>query len=237
MLSLISRGKIQDPAVQAEFEHLAARLRGFLSQSFDVDGQLIVADPNFAIVPVGGILPFGGTSAPTGYLLCDGSQVSRVTYKPLFDVISTTYGVGDGSTTFNVPDLRQKFPLGKAASGTGATLGGTGGAIDHTHTVSGTTSSDGGHSHSVSSHQHSIGTDGTHGHSIPANSTVAEGSEGWRLLSPETDADGAHNHGGNTGSESPDTNFQGAHTHTLSGTSGTGNPPFLTVNYIVFAGV
>ncbi len=84
--------------------------------------------------PIGVILAYGGTSAPLGYLMCQGAAVSRTTYANLFAIIGTAYGVGDGSTTFNVPDLQQRFPIGKAASGTGSTLGGTGGAIDHTHT-------------------------------------------------------------------------------------------------------
>lgn len=67
--------------------------------------------------------------------MCDGAAVSRTTEAALFAVIGTAYGAGDGSTTFNVPDLRQRFPLGKAAAGTGSTLGGTGGAIDHVHSV------------------------------------------------------------------------------------------------------
>lgn len=90
--------------------------------------------PNYS-APSGTIVFFAGTSAPTGYLLCDGSAVSRTTYGALFAVIDSTYGSGDGSTTFNLPDLRQRFPLGKSASGTGSTLGGTGGTIDHLHTV------------------------------------------------------------------------------------------------------
>ena len=52
---------------------------------------------------VGAIKPWTKTTAPDGYLLCDGSAVSRTTYSDLFDVISTMYGAGDGSTTFNVP--------------------------------------------------------------------------------------------------------------------------------------
>lgn len=79
------------------------------------------------------IVPFGGSSAPTNWLLCNGALVSRATYANLFAVIGTTYGAGDGSTTFALPDLRQRFPLGKAASGTGSTLGSSGGEIDHTH--------------------------------------------------------------------------------------------------------
>ncbi len=60
----------------------------------------------------GVILPYAGTSAPTGFLLCDGSAVSRTTYSALFAITGTAYGVGNGSTTFNVPDLRSSFPLG-----------------------------------------------------------------------------------------------------------------------------
>ena len=80
---------------------------------------------------VGTIKPWPKAAAPSGYLLCDGGAVSRTTYADLFAVISTTYGVGNGSTTFNVPDLQGKFPQGK--SGT-TTLAGTGGA--NTVTVS-----------------------------------------------------------------------------------------------------
>jgi microcystin-dependent protein len=94
-----------------------------------------------ARLPTGTILDYGGSSAPTGYLLCDGSAVSRTTYADLFAVISTTYGAGDGSTTFNVPNLRDRVSVGKNSSGTFATLGATGGAEtaalpNHVHPVS-----------------------------------------------------------------------------------------------------
>lgn len=83
----------------------------------------------------GAILPYGAGSAPTGYLLCDGSAVSRSTYSDLFTAISTTWGAGDGSTTFNVPDLRGRVPVGQNAS-TFAALAATGGT--ETGTPSGT---------------------------------------------------------------------------------------------------
>lgn len=63
-------------------------------------------------VPPGLILPFAGTSAPAGYLVADGSSVSRTTYAALFAAIGTAYGAGDGSTTFNLPDLRGRFLRG-----------------------------------------------------------------------------------------------------------------------------
>lgn len=105
-------------------------------------GQYIAGDGSFSSfpsipdgVPIGVPLDFAGTSAPTGYLMCDGAAVSRATYAALFAVIGTTYGSGDGSTTFNLPDCRQAVVITKAASGTASVLGETGGSIDHVHTV------------------------------------------------------------------------------------------------------
>lgn len=62
--------------------------------------------------PAGLISLFGGSVVPTGWLICDGSAVSRTTYSNLFSVIGTTYGTGDGSTTFNLPNLKGKIPVG-----------------------------------------------------------------------------------------------------------------------------
>lgn len=67
--------------------------------------------------PTGTIIAFAGNTLPKGYLLCDGSKVSRTTYKKLFDVIGTTYGAGDGSTTFTLPNLIDRFLEGSSAAG------------------------------------------------------------------------------------------------------------------------
>ena len=64
-------------------------------------------------IPFGVPLPFAGATLPTGWLWCYGQAVSRTTYASLFAAISTTHGVGDGTTTFNVPDLRGRVPVGK----------------------------------------------------------------------------------------------------------------------------
>jgi hypothetical protein len=93
----------------------------------------IQAPPTPAAAPAGAIVMFGGATAPAGWLLCNGQSVSTTTYAGLFAVLLYTYGGSGGA--FNVPDLRQRFPMGKAAAGTGVVLGATGGAIDHTHTV------------------------------------------------------------------------------------------------------
>lgn len=63
-------------------------------------------------IPAGCIMPYVGTTAPTGYIICDGTTVSRITYAGLFAVIGTAYGAGDGTTTFNLPDFRGRFMRG-----------------------------------------------------------------------------------------------------------------------------
>lgn len=90
-----------------------------------------VPQTSSSLVPAGAITQFAGASAPAGWLLCSGQAVSRTTYAALFAVIGTTYGPGDGSTTFNLPDLRDKFPIGKNAG----TLGSTGGSSTKTLTI------------------------------------------------------------------------------------------------------
>jgi len=78
---------------------------------YAADGDLIV-NGNFNLLPAGTMVMYGGSTAPSGWLLADGSAVSRTTYAALFAAIGTTYGVGDGSTTFNLPDFRGVFPKG-----------------------------------------------------------------------------------------------------------------------------
>jgi microcystin-dependent protein len=76
-------------------------------------------------IPTATIVPWSNSSVPSGFLECNGAAVSRTTYSALFAIVGTTYGAGDGSTTFNVPDLQDNVPVGK--SGTKA-LASTGGA-------------------------------------------------------------------------------------------------------------
>jgi microcystin-dependent protein len=95
-------------------------------------------------MPTGSVTSYAGSTAPTGWLLCAGQAVSRSTYSSLFSVVSTTYGSGDGSTTFNLPDLRGRVSAGvDNMGGTDAgrlswanTLGTNGGAQTHTLTQS-----------------------------------------------------------------------------------------------------
>lgn len=126
---------------------------GYLNDSMDdIDTQMKVnADAVTALitVPIGSILDYVGTSAPTNYLLCYGQAISRTTYSALFAIAGTTYGVGDGSTTFNLPDYRGRVGAGQDDMGgtsanrltglsggvDGDVLGATGGAETHTLTT------------------------------------------------------------------------------------------------------
>ena len=83
--------------------------------------SLVAGGTLYADSPIGTILPYGGASAPSGWFLCDGTAISRTTYAELFAVIGTAFGVGDGSTTFNLPDMREAVP--KGAGLTGHTVG------------------------------------------------------------------------------------------------------------------
>lgn len=91
--------------------------------------QLISGATLYADAPVGSISAFGGSTAPNGWLLCQGQAVSRTTYAELFSIIGTAFGSGDGSTTFNIPDLRGEFLRGAGTNshtnqGNGGNVGG-----------------------------------------------------------------------------------------------------------------
>jgi microcystin-dependent protein len=115
-------------------------------------------------VPIGVVNPFAGATAPSGWLLCYGQAISRTEYPVLFTTLSTTYGAGDGSTTFNIPDMRGRAVAGKDDMGgtaasritsgvagiNGSVLGQAGGSQSHTMTSAEMPS----HTHTQNSHNH-----------------------------------------------------------------------------------
>jgi microcystin-dependent protein len=110
--------------------------------------------PNINPLPPGSLQPFAGSSAPTGWLLCYGQAVSRTLYAVLFGIISTTYGTGDGSTTFNLPDLRGRSLFGLDNMGGAAASRVTAGVSG----ITGTTLGAAGGDQSITSHTHGPGS-------------------------------------------------------------------------------
>ena len=176
--------------------------------------------------PIGIISPFGGINAPPGWLICDGSAVSRILYDELFQVIGTTYGSGDGSTTFNLPDLRKKIPIGYSSSDQGYdTLGNSIGNETHSlsvdelakHNHSGSTGNAGGHNHFMYNkwNSYAAGDSSGNGFTSPGNGW---NQDGW-----------ADNYTGSVGDHS--------HSVTIENT-GKGDPfsliqPSMLMNYII----
>lgn len=112
----------------------------YFGANVDISGVMDageVRQETFRLVPTGSVISFIAQAAPGGWLLCDGSAISRETYARLFAIIGTTYGSGDNSTTFNLPDMRGRVPIG-FGTGSGLTtrnLAATGGAETHTLTI------------------------------------------------------------------------------------------------------
>jgi microcystin-dependent protein len=115
-------------------------------------------------VPTGTLHQWTTATAPQGYLLCQGQAISRTLFVNLFTAIGTLYGAGDGSTTFNIPDLRGNVPVGKSSSGTFSTLNNKGGAEtvtlsltqipSHTHIQNEHNHTQNEHNHSQNAHNH-----------------------------------------------------------------------------------
>lgn len=169
-----------------------------------------------AEIPVGAGMLWYTDTAPENWLICDGTAISRTQYASLFNTVGTTYGVGDGATTFNLPDLRQRFPMGKAASGTGNSLAAAGGSVDHTH--------------SVPAHYHGMGTGADLTVSDPVTGYSAWGGGLTTTTLTGTTADGsyaAHGISGRIGL------VTGGVDGNAAMVSGAENPPYLVVNYII----
>ena len=190
------------------------------------------------IIPTGTVQAYASTSAPSGWLLCDGAAVSRTTYAGLFSVISTGYGSGNGSTTFNVPNLMGRVVAGKETTATlltaavggvdGATLGAVGGIQGITlttaqlpsHTHTGTTGTE------SATHTHTTTGSAAFGGSNTANFNLSGG--GTSVPTPTVNLQSL-----STGTESA------AHVHTFtsdasgSDTSHGNVQPTIVLNYII----
>lgn len=175
-------------------------------------------------IPAGTVSMFAGTSAPTGWLFCYGQAISRTTYATLYAAISTTYGVGDGSTTFNLPDIRGRVVAGQDDMGgssanrltnqsgglDGDVLGATGGAETHTLVTA-----------ELAAHTHGPGTFKSVDNDV--------------LTNANTDTDNTAGGGGNIVKtvDSGTVNIQGTSDSTGSDTAHNNVQPTIILNYII----
>jgi microcystin-dependent protein len=187
-------------------------------------------------MPAGSVQMYAGSTAPSGWLSCDGTAVSRTTFADLFAVLGTTYGSGDGSTTFTLPNMKGRVPVGLDSAQTEFdVLGESGGAKTHTLSTTEIPS----HSHTID-HNHSAfstATEGGHVHNIFGNNTgVPAGTNGFGVAML-TLTSGTSNRNSDTG---------GAHSHSIdvpnftgsSGNQGSGGAhnnlqPYIVLNYII----
>jgi len=174
---------------------------------------------NIDLVNTGLIIPWTDGSVPSGFLECDGSAVSRSTYAALFAVIGTTYGSGNGSTTFNVPDLQDDNAMGKSNN---KALASTGGANTVTSTgnfsisVGNTTLS----TPTIASHTHTVNFKNKSGGGLtpPGDANNQPTPQPANKTSGNTGGGGAHNHPGSA---------------TFSGNATSVVQPYVALLYII----
>jgi microcystin-dependent protein len=174
-------------------------------------------------VPTGALLPFAGATAPSGFLICDGSAYSRTTYSALFAVIGTSYGSGNGSTTFNIPNMAGNVIIGPGGA-IGAAVAGSGGEATHTLSIGEMPV----HNHGINDpgHNHSPIYSGSVGGNVISGSFGVQGGSTYNvapitggLLSPTTVTNNAY-----TGISTQNTGGGAAHNNVQ---------PYLCLNYII----
>jgi microcystin-dependent protein len=183
-------------------------MANYEATKYDFDGANLTGIEG---TTTGSIIPWPKTTAPTGFLLCDGAAVSRTTYADLFAITSTTYGVGDGSSTFNVPNLKGKMPQGYDVSN--YALAATDGAANVT--VTGAPASTQLATNELAAHQHTV------------NLGVISGGP---VQYPQISFAQYYPSGFYT---RPVTNFNNSHNHGVGTLSGNAFSPYVVVNYII----
>ena len=202
-------------------------------------------------LPPGLILPVAAGNVPPDVLVCDGRALVRTDYFPLYQAIGVAWGAGDGTTTFNIPDLRDRALYGAGGivgfAGTDGVAFGSRGGPNHHHDISQSTSSVGDHSHGwsgsvagVGDHQHFSADAGTTPFALASGTTIvvnsSSGTARYLVTNYQggTSQAGAHSH-----SVSGSVGNAGAHGHTLSGPTNGGFglvPSYAGVTYGITTG-
>jgi microcystin-dependent protein len=180
--------------------------------------NLIDIASTYSFQPTGTVQMYGGqyNNIPNNWLLCDGSAISRTTYDKLYDVVGTQFGVGDGSSTFNLPDLRAKFPRGATNTANAGTTGG-----EDSHTLTGAESGTSVHTHGT--------TDPGHTHSYSGGGNISNNYSPYNYprLQTYSNTSGASINSGTTGltvNNSSNANASSAHEN---------RPAFLELLYMI----
>jgi microcystin-dependent protein len=204
--------------MRKELETYSAQLQGFLaSAGFGSDGTFNVNLQSSAVVePVGSWRGLAHDAVPDGWFLCDGAQYSRATYAKLWQAIGTTYGAGNGTTTFNVPDWRGKSPIGVDPTKASIdTVGKTTGTWDHAHSTPG-------HGHTISG---ATGDAGAYAPTLTVTTNTLGTSLGDTSVVTDVSIDSSADHAHAAGTLDPD--------DISAGTSGTANGPVFATHFII----
>ena len=187
-------------------------MSNYAATKYDFDGSNLTGIEG---IPTATIVPWTAASLPTGFLECNGAAVSRSTYADLFAIVSTTYGAGDGSTTFTLPDLQDNICVGK--SGTKA-IASTGGAntVASTGNVGGSTANATLSEAQLAAHSHPGGANPILGNPGP-------------ITNPAHIADSP----ANTGSTGSGTGHSHNMSATFAGDATSVLQPYLTLIYVI----
>lgn len=148
-----------------------------------INPEDMASSSDYGSLPIGSIIPYSGETAPEGYSICDGKELNRETYKELFSIIGTTFGNGDDTSTFNLPDLKGRISVGLDSSDTDFdTLGKTGGKKTHTLTID-----------EIPAHTHNL-TYNTSGAGANTGGTVALGNTSTTTLFATLPTGGSKEH-------------------------------------------
>jgi microcystin-dependent protein len=198
-------------------------MSNYEATKYDFDGANLTGIEG---IPTATIVPWSSASVPSGFLECNGQAVSRSTYAALFAVVGTTYGVGDGSSTFNVPDLQDNVPVGKSNNKALASTGGAN-AVTSTGNVGGSTANATLTTSQLAAHPHPISSLPTTGpqsggalaptvFQVPNGRSANQANTAW--------------YGGPQGSGSGHSHNMSA---TFSGDSTSVLQPYLTIIYVI----
>ena len=203
-------------------------MSNYEATKYDFDGANLTGIEG---IPTATIVPWSSASVPSGFLECNGQAVSRTTYAALFAIVSTTYGSGDGSSTFNVPDLQDNVAVGKSNNKALASTGGANTVANSGNVTTNVTGNVGG-----STANATLSTPQLAPHSHPGGGNALNNSPGSFPSRPPAYFNPASTGGAGSGgghSHNMSANFSGSGSSNFSGSANSVLQPYLTIIYII----